>query len=130
MRKPIRAIVCLLIVLDACTAPDEVTAPGDPPLSGNWVPTQLCGIDVACSLELRLSGTTIAGKYWETVNVGKPFATTLHGTYNAPNVHFEYGNAPYTIAFDGVVQGDTLLVGTETWTSTADAHPASYRKVH
>lgn len=129
MRTPIRAMGCLLIALAACTASDA-PAPGDPPLSGNWEPTELCGVDVACSLELRLSGTSITGNFWETVNVGKPRPTPLHGTYDPPHVHLEYGDPGFATTFDGVVQGDTLLVGTETPVPSVAGHPASYRKVH
>lgn len=130
MHKFKSTISGMLIALAACSAPWEPNR-GAPPLSGNWQPTTPCGIDIGCGLELRVSGTSVAGFFAEFSAVGGHTSKTpLHGTYNPPAIHLEWGQAPYTTTFDGTVQGDTLLVGIQTPPYKPDAGPESYRKLH
>ena len=84
--------------------------PLDPPLSGEW--TALCGVDVACALKLEEHGTSIGGAYGSSGLLGKNYYASLTGTYHAPAVHLEWTYSSTHESFDGLVQGDTALVGT------------------
>ncbi len=106
---------CLVICAFAVASCDRLTSPvGEPPLTGTWTPidfNKICGVDTPCDVRLRLMDSRITGDFEERVFFQKTGSETpLHGTFNAPSVHFEW-DAPYTQKFDGELRDDTLMVG-------------------
>jgi len=102
--------IALLATAAACSSvePD----PGDPPLTGDWVPKRACSVDVLCGWHLRLKSSTISGDYWERSPVGGSTSSLpASGTFVTPAVHLTWGDPPYQFTFDGTFQSDSLLVG-------------------
>ena len=72
----------------------------------------LCGVDVACELELAQSGSSVSGKIGGVVNGRESFYGNVAGSYDAPAVHLEWTVNGVSNTLDGVVQGDSEIVGT------------------
>ena len=136
MQKVRGTIAVLLLALAACSAPWEPNAGGDPPITGNWVPsgfdgaTNPCGIDTVCGLRLRLIGTSVTGQFQVQELGGETSQNEVHGTYTAPNLHVEWSGGQLRWTFDATVRDDTLLVGIFTPPETSLASPAAFHKLH
>ena len=80
-------------------------------MSGKWV--ALCGVDVSCTLNLRETRDALAGTFETHVaptDGGSSVATS--GTFASPNVTLQWTDNGVLNRFDGVLQGDTLVSGT------------------
>ena len=99
------------LLVAACSSSTAPLGPGDPPMSGKWV--ALCGVDVSCTLNLRETRDALAGTFETHVaptDGGSSVATS--GTFASPNVTLQWTDNGVLNRFDGVLQGDTLVSGT------------------
>lgn len=111
MRYSLVALIGALAMASASCGDWLSPSPKDPPLSGKW--GMLCGIDVSCELELSQGGSTVSGRYGERVSGRESFSgNIITGTYSAPTFHLEWRDNGISSSIDGVVQGDTEIVGT------------------
>jgi hypothetical protein len=94
------------IMASACSG---ILEPNDRPLSGEW--RALCGVDVACALDLHQSGSSVTGRYGGSGILGTDYYADVSGKYDAPSVHLEWTVGQVLEQFDGVAQGDTAIVG-------------------
>jgi|GEM_PF-1638859 len=106
------AVVATAGLLTAsCSSSTAPLGPGDPPMSGTW--TALCGVDVSCTLNLRESREALTGTFETHVApTGRGGSVAASGTFVNPNVTLQWTDGGVLNRFDGVLQGDTLVSGT------------------
>jgi hypothetical protein len=111
------ALFALATAGAACSVEPE---PGDPPLTGTWLPQRPCGVDISCGFHLRLKDSWISGDYWRGT-LGGSSSEPVSGVFAAPAVHLTWDESGFVMAFDGTWRSDSLLVGVLTSPSSAYA---------
>ena len=115
------ATIALFVTATGAAACFVEPEPGDPPITGSWVPQRPCGVDTSCGFHLRLKDSTISGDYWERSFLGSSSSEPIRGVFATPAVHLTWGGSGLVFTFDATWRSDSLLVGLLTPPVTAYA---------